>query len=205
MEIPLLMSNRVGTGLVNLSPLGAKRLQPHWRCSVTPFESPLGPLGTLVSLATASLEKLQRKPMNPEELQFAALQKGVISNDSWGSSISIFLGCYGFSWRCWIFVLWKAILWSAGRGDSQNYVRKLYSLHLLQLPLQSFAVPVRESRIRIWKGPLAPIAPGIKICQLPSPHFDFFQIYVMHLPRHWILFQLFYLFSFLSLRPIYNS
>lgn len=82
MEIPLLMSNRVGTGLANLSPLGAKRLQPHWRYSVTQFETPLGPLGTLVSLATGSLEKLQRKPVNPEELQIAGLQKGVISDDS---------------------------------------------------------------------------------------------------------------------------
>lgn len=198
MEIPLLMSNQLGTGLANLSPLGAKRLQPHWRCSVTQFETPLGPLGTLVSL-----EKLQRKPVNPEELQFAALQKGVISDDSWSSSISVFLGCYGFSWRCWTFVFWKAALWSAGRGHSQNDVRKLYPLHLLQLPLQSFAMPVRESRIRIGKGPLASLAPGIKICQLPSPHFNFFQIYVMHLPHLPLNFIPVILLIFISVTEAY--
>ena len=49
---------------------------------MTLFESPPGPLGTLVSLADGSLEKLQRKPVNPEELQLEALQKGVISDDS---------------------------------------------------------------------------------------------------------------------------
>lgn len=130
-----------------------------------------------------------------------------------------FLGYYGFSWNCWTFIFEKQH-WSAGRGRSQNHVRKPHPLHLLQLPVfaVSFAVliqvTIRKSRLKIGKRPLALLAHGIKTWKLPSPHqkifsltgwffyfkfWGFFSDFIMYLPLLVNFFQLFHSFSFLSL------
>lgn len=110
-----------------------------------------------------------------KQLQLAAPQKSAICGNFWDTSIPVFLQYYGFSWNCWTFVFEKQ-LWTAERGDSQNYARKLHPLHLLQLPvfIISFAVliqgTIKKSRIRIGKRPLALLACDIKTCKLRSPH-----------------------------------
>lgn len=156
----------VRSGLRNLSAWGTKRFRPHQRCCVTPSKG--HPPGNLVFLADNFLEKLQRKTIAAcSTAKECSMWQFLRFFHPWFSAIIWFF--------LRIFVFEKQ-LWTAERGDSQNYVRKLHPLYLLQLSvfITSFAVliqgTIKKSRIRIGKGPLALLACDIKTCKLPNPH-----------------------------------
>lgn len=166
----------MGSGLGNLSAWGAKRLHPHQRCCVSPSKDHPVPQEIWFSWLTVFWRSSREK-----QLQLAALQKSEICGNFWDSSISVFLRYSGFSWNSWTFVFEKQ-LWNAERGDSQNYVRKLHPLHLLQLPVftMSFAVliqgTIKKKQNKNREGTFALLACGSKTCKLPSPHQKIFSL-----------------------------
>lgn len=87
------------------------------------------PPGNLIFLADNFLEKLQRKTI----VTFYTAKECNI----WWFLRFLHL-CFSeilwFFLKHWTFIFEKQ-LWNAERGDSQNYVRKLHPLHMLQLPV----------------------------------------------------------------------
>lgn len=189
----------------------AKRLHPHQRRCVTPSKGHPVTQEIWFSWLTIFWRSCREK-----QLQLAALQKSVVSGDFWDFSISVFLGCYGFSGNIGPLSLKSSS--EMLKEESQNSVRQLHPLHLLQLPVftMSFAVliqgTIRKSRIRIGKGRLALLARGIKTCKLPSSqqkivsltgwffvsNFDFFFFLVLTCicPCLWIVSSYFTHFHF---------
>lgn len=183
MKIPSLMSESVGYELRNLSVWGAKRLHPHQRCTETPSKGHPVPQKIWFSWLTVFWRSSRESNCNLQHckrvsyLAIAEIPPSLFFSDT-----------MAFYWNCWSFSFEKQ-LWNAERGDSQNYVRKLHPLHLLQLPVftMSFAVLIQgcqEKQNKNREGTFSTLSTWHQVLQ--TAHFTSENI----LPDRLILFQM---------------